>query len=172
MIARRHFLGLPLALPSLLAGCGWEPLYANHDTGPASAELRAIRVNPIAERYGQNLEFGLRHSFNPDGIPTPQKYVLKITQTTSVADLGIESQGLGTRGEVNLIAIYQLLDIKTNAVLQSASIHASDSFDIQANGYSTVVAQNDAYTRTVEEIRREIVTRLTLFMQNKDLAAS
>ena len=41
-----------------------------------------------------------------------------------------------------------------------------------ANGYSTVVAQNDAAIRDVEDIRREIVARLTLFMQNKDRATS
>jgi hypothetical protein len=57
-------------------------------------------------------------------------------------------------------------------MLQSGSIHASDSFDIQANGYSTVVAQDDAKVRVVEEIRREMVARLTMFMQNKGAAPS
>jgi hypothetical protein len=57
-------------------------------------------------------------------------------------------------------------------VLQNGTVHTSDSFDIQANGYSTVVAQNDAAIRDVEDIRREIVARLTLFMQNKDRATS
>ena len=30
----------------VLAGCGWAPLYANRETGPADADLRAIKVSP------------------------------------------------------------------------------------------------------------------------------
>jgi LPS-assembly lipoprotein len=172
MIARRRLLALSAALPAVLAGCGWEPLYANRQTPAASADLRAIRVLPIPERVGQRLESGLRRSFNPSAEPTKQRYELKVTAATSVADLGVQSQGLGTRGEVNLSASYTLTEIGTNKVLQTGSIHASDSFDIQANGYSTVVAQDDAYTRTVEEVRREIVARLTLFLETKAVAAS
>ncbi len=170
MIARRHFLAL-LALPPVLAGCGWEPLYADRETAPATADLRAIKVFPIPERIGQRLETGLRNSFNPDGGATPVKYVLRVTLTTSIADLGIQSQGLGTRGEVQVIASYQLVDT-SNHILQNNSVHASDSFDIQANGYSTVVAQDDAYVRSIEEIRREIVMRMNLFMQKKNMAAA
>lgn len=175
MIDRRRLLAqlfpLSLALPAL-AGCGWEPLYADPETGKSSADLRAIDVLPIPERAGQMLETGLRQSFNPDNIPTKARYNLKVSLGTTTQDLGIQSQGLGTRGELQLSAGYQLTEIGTNKMLQNGSIHASDSFDIQANGYSTVVAQNDAMVRVVEEARREIVARLTIFMQHKGPAPS
>jgi hypothetical protein len=57
-------------------------------------------------------------------------------------------------------------------VLQTGTVHSNDSFDIQANGYSTVVAQNDAYARCVEQTRREIVSRLTLFLQDLKATAA
>jgi LPS-assembly lipoprotein len=175
VIARRRLLAqllpLSLALPAL-AGCGWEPLYADAQTGKSSADLRAIKVMPIPERVGQLLETGLRESFNPDEIPTKTRYNLSVTLRTALQDLGIQSQGLGTRGEVQANANYRLTEADTNNVLQTGTIGASDSFDIQANGYSTVVAQNDAKVRVVEEIRREIVARLTIFMQNKEPASS
>jgi LPS-assembly lipoprotein len=172
MIVRRLLLGLVLAAPALLGGCGWEPVYANHETAPASADLRAIRVAPILERVGQRLETGLRASFNPDHIATPAKYELRVTLRTAVIDLGIQSQGLGTRGEIQLVATYNLTDITSHEVLQTGTVRASDSFDIQANGYSTVVAQDDAYVRTAEEVRREIVARLTLLLQNREAKPS
>lgn len=174
MAARRHLLLLGLALPALLGGCGgWEPLYANREAEPANAALRAIKVAPIPERVGQRLEFGLRSSFNPDNVPSPQLYTLNVTAGTSLQNLGIQSQGIGTRGEVQLVATYRLVENKTGAVLQTVTIHANDLFDIQANGYSTVVAQDDAYTRCVEIARREIVARVTLFLQDlKATAAS
>jgi LPS-assembly lipoprotein len=175
MIARRRLLTrllpLSLALPAL-AGCGWEPLYADPQTGEASADLRAIKVLPIPERTGQMLEDGLRQSFNPDGRSTAPRYNLNVTLSTALQDMGIQSQGLGTRGEVQGYATYRLSEADTNKVLQTGAIHASDSFDIEANGYSTVVAQNDAKVRVVEEIRREMVARLTMFMQNKEPARS
>lgn len=169
-VSRRHLLAL-IGLPIALAGCGWVPLYADAETGPASADLRAIKVTRITDRVGQRLEMALRRSFNPDGEPTPVKYVLTVTLTTSVSDLGIQSQGLGTRGQVQVYANYVLQD-PSGPVLQSGFVRAEDSFDIQANGYSTVVAQDDAYVRVVEEIRRELVARMTLYMQKKKMAAS
>jgi len=166
-----QLLPLSLALPAL-AGCGWEPLYADPQTGKSSADLRAIKVMPIPDRVGQMLETGLRQSFNPDEIPTKPLYRLSVTLSTVLQDLGIQSQGLGTRGELQLVASYHLFDAATSKELQTATIHASDSFDIQANGYSTVVAQNDAKVRVVEEVRREMVARLIMFMQHKESTAS
>jgi LPS-assembly lipoprotein len=172
MITRRRFL-VGLALPALAAGCGWQPLYANHETEPVNAQLRAIRVVPILERTGQRLEMALRNSLNPDNLPAHQIYALQVTVGTAMSDLGIQSQGLGTRGEVTVSATYKLSEIASNTQVQTGTIRANDAFDIQANGYSTVVAQDDAYKRCVEDIRREMVARLTLFLQDqKTVAAS
>lgn len=174
MIARRRLLlTLPLAagLPAL-GGCGWEPLYADKQTDAASADLRAIKVEPIPDRYGQQLEFALRQSLNPSNVPTKPLYSLKVTLKLGLQSLSIQSQGLGTRGEFTAIASYQLNDLVANKGLQGGWIHANDSFDIQANGYTTLVAEDDAKRRTIEEICRDIVARLTLFMQNRPATVS
>jgi LPS-assembly lipoprotein len=136
------------------------------------AALRAIKVNPIPERPGQQLEMALRIAFNPGGEPVKQRYVLNVGLEKALYSTGIQSQGLGTRGEVHITAKYQLLDITTNKVLQTGFVHSSDAFDIQANGYTTIVAQDDATARDIEEIRREIIARMTLYLQGKDPVAS
>ena len=161
-----------LAAPVILGGCGWEPLYAGGGTQLAVAGLRAIKVNPIPERPGQQLEMALRTAFNPGGESVKQRYVLNVTLEKSLYSTGIQSQGLGTRGEVHMTARYQLIDIDTKKVVQTGFVHSTDAFDIQANGYATVVAQDDATVRDIEEIRREIITRMTLYMQGKEPAAS
>ena len=157
-------LGLGLLL---LGGCGWAPLYAEPETGPADAELRAIRVAPIPERVGQQLELALRQSLNPTGEPIPQRYLLKTTLRTVRQDLGVQTQGLGTRGRLDAFANFALNDIKTNTNLFSAGTHVAELFDILANQYANVVAENDARTRAVEEIRRDIMIRLTVFLQRR-----
>jgi LPS-assembly lipoprotein len=155
-----------------LAGCGWRPLYADRETGPADESLRAIRVGPIPERIGQRLEIGLRNALNPSGEPTPQRYLLSTTLSVSRASLGIQSQGLGTRGDTNATATYRLADLKDGKVLQTGTVHATESFDIQANNFSTVVAQDDTDTRLANELRDEIIARLTLFMQRQEEKAA
>src|SRR5271170_7067292 len=91
-------LGLGLAV---LGGCGWGPLYADLEAGPASEELRAIKVGPISERICQRLALALRQSLNPTGDPTPQRYLLRTILSTSRQDIGVQTQGLGTRAKLD-----------------------------------------------------------------------
>lgn len=169
MRLRRLVFALALFAPGLCPGCGWTPMYADRATSPAAADLRAIKVDPINERIGQHLEMALRNSLNPDGIPSPVRYELKTTLSMTRADLGIQSQGLATRGQVDVSATYVLTDIASKKPLLTNTIHVSDSFDILANGYATVVTEDDARTRTVEELRGEIIARLTMFMQRHEV---
>ena len=168
-MSARHALLLAVAFGAALAsaGCGWTPLYADRETGPADAELQAIKVDPIPERIGQRLALGLRESLNPDGTPVPQRYRLSVLLTTLRSDLGIQSTGLASRGKLDANANITLRDIKTGATLLFTTTHVADSFDILANEYASVVAEDDARTRAAEELRRDIVTRLTLFFQRR-----
>jgi LPS-assembly lipoprotein len=171
MIARRTLSAFILGLPLAFSGCGWTPLYADPETPAADAELRAVRVYPIPNRTGQRLETALRNAFNPDGTPSDKRYELRVILQTQRQSLGIQSQGLGTRGEVSAIVTYTLSDLKDGATLTTSTVHVTDSFDIQANSYSTVVAEEDAYKRLVEELRGEILTRLTVFLQRRKTQA-
>lgn len=168
MMRRRAVLALALGLPFALAGCGgWAPLYADRATGPADAELRAIRVAPIPERIGQKLAIALRDSLNPTGEPAPSRYVLRTGLQTARLDLGVLTQGSGTRGRFEATATYTLHDAASGARLFGTTSHVNESFDILVNYYSNVVAEEDARTRVVEELRRDMVTQLTLFLQRR-----
>ncbi len=156
-----------IALLLALSGCGWTPLYADPQSGPASAELRAIHVDPIPERIGQRLELALRNSLNPTGIPTKERYRLQTSMRYSLAALGLIAAGTSTIGRVDLVATYKLIDLKSNAVLLTNTVHSQNSFVLNPNQYSTVVGENDAAVRSVVELNEEIVTRLTLFLQRR-----
>jgi LPS-assembly lipoprotein len=167
MTFKRAALALLATLSLALSGCGWRPLYADPESGPAAAALRAIHVEPISERIGQRLEWALRTAFNPNGIPTRERYDLRTTLTVSRASLGIQSQGLATRGRLDAVARIVLVDLKGGKKLLANTIHMQSAFDILPNGYATKVAEEDADRRTVEELSREIVARLTLFLQRR-----
>ena len=172
IIGRRAFIGLTLATAlglglSGLSGCGWAPLYADRETGPADQELRAIRVGVIPERIGQKLALALRESLNPTGEATPQRYVLNTRLQTVRSDLGVLSLGLGTRARLDVYGSFFLNDSKTGTQLMAGTSHVAESFDILANEYATIVAENDAGSRAVEQLRRDIIARLNVFMQRR-----
>jgi LPS-assembly lipoprotein len=156
-----------IALLLALSGCGWTPLYADPQSGPASAELRAIHVDPIPERIGQRLELALRNSLNPTGIPTKERYELQTSLRFSLSALGLISAGTSTIGRVDLVATYKLIDMKSHAALLTNTVHSQNSFELNPNQYSTVVGEYDAAGRSVVELNEEIVTRLTLFLQDR-----
>jgi len=167
MPLRRTVLALTLSLASPLSGCGWERLYADPQTGPADAELRAIKVLPITDRIGQRLEIALRDSLNPRGTPTPSRYTLSTTLSYSLSSLGIQSQGTATLGQIDLHSTSTLSDIRTGQNLTTISLHEQNSFQLNPNQYSTIVGESDAGIRTIAELNREIVLRLALFMQHR-----
>ncbi len=168
MILPRVLFALAVIAAPALSGCGWTPLYADIATGPASEDLRAIRVDPISERIGQRLQIALRNSLNPGGGPAlPERYRLKTTLASYLSNLGIQSQGLATLGQLEIYATYYLVDVKSGSTLLANTVHVSNSFDLNPNQYSTVVGQDDAAVRCVAELNQEIVTRLTLFMQRR-----
>jgi len=156
-----------LVAPFALTSCGWAPLYADTETGPASEELRAIKVDPMPERIGQRLEIALRNSLNPTGEPTPPRYRLRTTLTTYLANLGIQSQGLATLGNLDVYATFYLNDLQSGNSLLVNSVHVTNSFDLNPNQYSTVVGGDDVAVRCVAELDQEIVTRLTMFFQRR-----
>src|SRR5260370_1123215 len=112
-VRRRVLLTLALGPPLALSGCGWAPLYGEATSGPASEELRAIHVDPISERIGQRLAIALRNSLNPTGEPTPERYRLQTTLSTSLTNLGIQSEGLASLGKLDVYATYNLIDSKS-----------------------------------------------------------
>ena len=167
MMKSRMLIALAAAAAQLLSGCGWTPLYADIKTEAASEELRAIKVDPILERIGQRLEIALRNSLNPTGEPTPTRYRLNTTLAVTLGNLGIQSQGLATLGQLDAFATFRLIDLQTGGILLSNTVHVANSFDLNPNQYSTTVGEDDAGVRTVAELDQEIVTRLTLFMQRR-----
>src|SRR6516164_4748904 len=158
---------ITVVAPLGLCGCGWAPLYGDPETGSASEELRAIKVAPISERIGQRLEIALRNSLNPTGEPTTPRYRLSTTLAVTLGNLGIQSQGLGTLGQIDASATYRLIDLQTGGILLTYTVHVANSFDLNPNQYSTVVGENYAGVRSVVELDQEIVTRLTFFMQRR-----
>ena len=148
-----------------LAACGFHPLYAESRRAADAPALAAIKVMPIADRMGQQLELSLREQFNPHGVSLETRYQLSVTLAVSRADLGIQRDATATRGQVNVTAIIVLADAKTSKVLYRGSAHSLSAFNVVNDAFAAQVAQDDSDSRAVRDLATEIRTRIAIFLQ-------
>ncbi|HEV2547949.1 MAG TPA: LPS assembly lipoprotein LptE [Stellaceae bacterium] len=154
---------LLLMLP--LAACGFHPLYAESHRTADEPALAAVKVMPIADRMGQQLELSLREQLNPRGLSLETRYQLSVTLAVARADLGIQRDATATRGQVYVTAIIVLADAKTSKVLYRGSARSLSAFNVVNDAFAAQVAQDDSDTRTVRDLADEIRTRIAIFLQ-------
>jgi LPS-assembly lipoprotein len=149
-----------------LGGCGFEPLYAERGKRWDPA-LAAIKVGTIPDRLGQRLALSLREQLNPDGVSVQPRYLLSVGITVTRSDLGIRRNATSARSQLNITANFSLLDVKTGAPAYSNSSRAISDFNVLQDGYATLVAEEDAQDRALEQISNEIILKLSLFIRRQ-----
>src|SRR3546814_7360197 len=109
-------LALAACLP-LLAGCGFQPLYARPDApSSVTADLAHIKVLTIGNRIGQKLRNHLLEDLDPDGSEEPPLYTLGVGLTISKQELGLRITEEATRAKLTVAANFALNDIRTGEV--------------------------------------------------------
>jgi LPS-assembly lipoprotein len=154
-----------------LGACGFHPLYSEETAAEDEPALAAIRVLPITDRLGQQLEFSLREALNPHGGRTNTLYNLATSLVNTRVDLGIQRDATATRGRVDVYATITLTDAKSGKVIYTGHAQSTSSFNVLTDGYAAQVAEDDARTRTVRDLTTEIRTRLTLVLRNQKKSA-
>lgn len=157
--------GLAVALPALSA-CGFKPVYGTAGTaaGTASAgELASVAVEPIPERSGQILRNLLIDRLYGKGRPVDPTWRLRVGLATAAEDLGIRRDATATRARLRLTANYELVDARSNQVVYRSFSRAIVSYNILEAQYGTLVAEQDAFERGLNELAEDIRTRLALY---------
>ena len=179
--ARRSVAALALAAQALapaatgavalaLGGCGFEPLYSEAVQQREDPQLAGIIVEPISDRYGQELELSLREALNPEGLAIKPRYRLKVTVSSVREDLGIQRDASSTRGRVDVYATLFLYELETGKQIYTSRAQSTSAFNILQDAYAAQVAEDDARTRTVRDLTTEIRTRLVLFLRDRPAA--
>lgn len=161
-----------LFLVFFVSSCGFEPLYVQRkqdnlwyfngefDTS-ISAEMAKIKVQTIADRFGQELRNDLLDMLTPLGAPRRPAYRLVV----DVLPIEITQQAMrdditATRERARYKVKYRLLDAVNNKVLVSGDSIAYVSYDILANPYSTTFAKKKTQTNAAKIIANDITLRL------------
>ncbi len=171
MWSRRSALGFLAAAGALasLGGCGWKPLYGTRTPmGAASGapgidrQLASVRVEPIANRLGQQLHNQLRDGLNPLGQPANSNYRLSVDLAVRTYGALTRSDLSATRRNVEITAFYTLVDNSGAVVLKdsSQSLTGYDEFDDPLNDIS---ANESAQERSTIQLAEMIKTRLAAY---------
>lgn len=156
-----------LACVLVLAACGFRPLYSGQADGEESAELAAVRVQPIADRVGQLLHNHLLDLINPRGRPPRPRYTLKIQVTEGIQHLAVRKSELSTRANLRLSASYSLLPTGGATPVMQGTSSVVSSYNILKADFATLIAEKDARARAAREVAQDIRARLAVYFQQR-----
>ncbi|MBU8536860.1 LPS assembly lipoprotein LptE [Falsiroseomonas tokyonensis] len=159
-------LGL-MALGGALGGCGFRPLYGSAGPGEVDvrAELSAIRVTVIQERFGQLLRRALYQRMGQDiGGPQEARYELRLSPSLQAEGIGIQRDGTATRirylGAANWLLARPGPPPET---LASGVERATEAYNIPPNQFFAADSSREAAEARLAELLAElVVTRIAV----------
>ena len=173
-LKRRSLLVLTGALPLLMAGCTFRPLYrpAGRNAAAPSDELSNVRIAPLTDRLGQQMHNALRNEINPEGQPRRPSYTLLVSLSETIEEIGIRLDETASRNDITLEANFRLLRAGSDEVILTARASTTDSYDILASAFATDTAQAAARERNVRRLAKQVRLQLAAHFAGDQLRAS
>jgi LPS-assembly lipoprotein len=165
--ARRPVHRLAAAAAGLLwlAGCGFQPMYAQQaEPGSgqvAPAALNSVAIAPLPDRLGQQLHNALRDRLNPRGQPRDPAYRLQVSLQSRTEPMTLRSDGTTTRRSFTLSANWQLVSTADRALSFTSTARSETAFNVVDQPYATVAALRDAEERAVDQVAATIAARVS-----------
>jgi LPS-assembly lipoprotein len=152
-----------------LSGCGFHSVYGSRDSddSPIAAQMQDVAIDNIKERNGQMLRNDLIDMMYGKGRPTQPRYRLTIDLKASEEDLGIQADATTTRAMINMVGNFVLKDAAGKELMHGTA-HSTSNINKISNQYATLVSNQDAYARTINEVSQQIVNRLSLYFAERD----
>jgi LPS-assembly lipoprotein len=177
---RRRALGLGVsALGLLLAGgCGFQPIHgggaarngAAGGQGDIAADLAAVQVPVIPERFGQLTRRGLQHRLGQGtaGV-TAARYELRVQPALLVDGVAIQPSGGATRLRTIATAQWTLVKLGTPPeAVANGFERALDASNIPTSQYFAADYSRDAaFARLADTLAEEVVTRVAMVLRRQ-----
>lgn len=158
-----------LCLFPLLLACGFTPLHGKTDdldieigTYLASTELRH---RGGSEMLGQQLYNAIEDRFNPSSASSlyGKAFRLEFSVAEERNSGVVEQDGSISRFNIDIRSEYRLIDLETNAVLDSGHVRRTASFFNAPEKYASYIAEKDAVQRALIEMSEDYKLRLASF---------
>ena len=149
------------------AACGFEPVYGDNRGGETRAELQGVRVALIPNRAGQVLRRHILDRIHAgDDDNAPALYQLEINLAETRQFYGIQRDQTATYARATVTGYYVLRDIKAQKIVTSGTASAYSSYNIAADPFNSIVAENDARERAVHSLGDDVIARIALYLRN------
>lgn len=158
------FRGVLLATLLLASACGFQPLYGERGAAAASDQLAAIRIQPLPDRSGQILYNALRDGLNPLGRPASPDYVLRVRLDESAEELALRTDETATRVNLTLTAAFALFAGDAKEPVYQGVSRTTTAYNVLDSPYATLTSEEDARARALDDMAREIRTKLAVFL--------
>jgi LPS-assembly lipoprotein len=150
-----------LALPPLLAACGFTPLYG---TGaPAAAMAGRVDVAPMQGAAGFAMRERLTGRLGPATAPTHR---LEVSLELTRAGVALTQENVTTRYNVTGVAEYRLVPLAGGPPVTSGTLRTVTGYSAPASAtgsaFAARAAEQDAYRRLANDLADEVVQRLAL----------
>lgn len=166
-IARRPLLAA-LGTGALLGGCNIRPLYFSEtDQTDLRPEMAAIEVETPNSEIGQLLGSALRDELNPTAQVVPVRYTLAVGLDSDTEGLGILPDSTITRYNYEMTARARLQEKAAEGDLFSTRVARTASYNLIRQPFATLISQQDAQRRVVEEIAQELRTQVAIYLRNR-----
>lgn len=148
---------VPLGLGLLLAGCGFQPMFAPGPGGApslAQADLAAISIGLIPDRSGQLLRQALQDRFERQGEGVAHRFNLEVAYDLGQEGIGIQPDTSTTYSRVKATASWTLTaQDPAHTTLSTGTATALD-------GYNYIANQFFASDLEFEQIQRRVAENL------------
>ncbi|MEI6158379.1 MAG: LPS assembly lipoprotein LptE [Roseococcus sp.] len=179
MSSRRAFLAAPLGL---LAGCGFQPVYApgggtNASAGGGIAQndpslrraLAAVRVSIIPERNGQILRRTLQRRFEGLEPGIQGRYELDVFLSYATEVLGYRTDGLATRVRIVATVNWALATLAIpREVFERGSARTIDAYNLpDLQFFAADASREDMERRIVAELSDRVVLGVAVALRQR-----
>ena len=157
--------GFALSLAAACSGCGFHPVYSGGEK--QDAQLGAVFVDIIPNRYGQLLRQSLQQRLEGSDSGVSKKYVLGVFYTEGTEGLGIQNDNSSTRLRDIATAAWSLhVAGPAGAQLASGKVRSVDGYNIiDEQFFYSDLEEDAAQHRMGEAIADQIVQALGIFFR-------
>jgi LPS-assembly lipoprotein len=169
MRARSFPCLIVLAMSFATAACGFHPLYGEIGDKPGGRSVfHSIYVESIPDEHlGYELRTNLIQELAGSDRQDDATYRLKIQTEAGSEGIAVEPDASVTRYNFNLVAHYELSNIRTGAIVTRGTETSLSEYDVVTSPYASLVAKQAAQKRATEDISSRIRVALAVFFHNQ-----
>jgi LPS-assembly lipoprotein len=158
-----------VAALTLLAACGFHPLYGGANSG-MSTTLASIYVEPMPDRLGYEMRNTMIDLLDGPGTPDGAAYHLTMSLTQVTQGIALQNDAAITRYNDTIKVSYTLTD-RAGKVVTSGIESGLSAYNVLPSApnanYGTLAGQQDADKRAAEDIAERIRFDLNVYFAKR-----